>query len=168
MSSKSQPPFSHRTKALVPLIFLCLCSLPRPCVPWASHEYSSSIFQRYPLEKRADAPARTEAGHCARRAAETSPALAGGGSGKEKHPEMLGKTFLPTWCNNTAHASAGVTLAVGKPWALAGIRWLVLKHVDWRMRIKRTKPMREANLTLSASSSMDMSLEKQPISNSWF
>lgn len=45
-------------------------------------------------KKRADAPSRTEAGHCARRAAETSPAPAGGGSGKEKHPEMLGKMFF--------------------------------------------------------------------------
>lgn len=120
MGFKSQPPFSHRVKALVPVISLCLCSL---SVPWTSHEY---LLASSPFSKVLSGEGlRLKQGIVLREL--LKPALLWGGAcGKEEHPKTLGKTPLLTWCKNTACASAGLTRAVGKPWALAGIRWLVL------------------------------------------
>lgn len=55
---------------------------------------------------------------------------------KRNIPKCSARRFLPTWCKNTARASAGVTLAVEKPWALAGIRWLVLNTLtrEWGLK----------------------------------
>lgn len=158
-----------------------LWSLLSPCtfVPYpdpVSHEHPMNIsllqfhYSKVPAGEGTDAPARTKAGYWIWRAAETSPALGEEALVKRNIPKPLVRLFffLPTWCKNTARASAGTTWAWEKLWTLAGIRWLVLNTFTWRRTIKRTKPRREGNLTLSTSSSVDMSLGKQPISNSWF
>lgn len=83
-------------------------------------------FSKVPAGEGADALAWAEAGHRARRGAETSPALGEEALAKRNIPKRLARLFLPTRCKNTACASAGLTRALEKPQALAGIRWLVL------------------------------------------
>lgn len=124
MAFKSRPPFSHRMKALVPVIFLCLCSLSVSCTPWASH---GCFPTPAPLSKVPSGEGLGLKQGMVLRELLKPALLWGGGCGKEEHPKTLGKTLLLSWCKNTACASAGLTQAVRrKPWALAGIRWLVL------------------------------------------
>lgn len=95
----------------------------------------------------------------------TQPCPGGGSSGKEQHPRKPSKTLLcQKYCTCLCRSELGWRKTLDFGWNQMG----GLKHIHRRTTTKRTKPTRGANLTLSTSSSRYMSLEKQPISNSWF
>lgn len=122
--------------------------------------YSSSISWRCLLEK--EQMLQLGPKHSLR-AAGPSPALEEEALAKSNIPKRSARLFLPKILH-LCRSELGWRKTLDFVWNQMG----GLKHIHWRTTTKRTKPTRGANLTLSTSSSRYMSLEKQPISNSWF
>lgn len=123
-------------------------------------------FLKVPAGEGADAPAWTKTGHHSWRAA--GPALPWGRKPWQRATSQNAQQdflfFCQKYCMCLCRSELGWRKTLDFVWNQVG----GLKHIHWRTTTKRTKPTGGANLTLSTSSSRYMSLEKQPISNSWF
>lgn len=127
---------SHRTKALVHVIFPCLCSLSTDPMssPWSPLQLH---FLKAPAGEGADVPAWTKTVHPSWRAAGPSPALGEEAPAKSNIPESPARLFF---AKNTARASAGLSWAEEKPWTLAGIRWVVWSTFTGERQLKEQNP----------------------------
>lgn len=133
-------PHSPTGRKLRSLLSPCIF-VPCPDPVSREHPVNTSLLQprvpEVPAGEGADALARAEAGHRARRAAEPSPAPGEEALAKRNISKRLARLFfLPTWCKKTARASAGMSWALGKLWTLAGTRWLVLNTFTGEGRLK--------------------------------